>query len=319
MRGAGSRCAAEKALAAYVLTRDDGPKSPAGPEEMSVGEVLALYAQDVAPDTADPARIGYAIKALAPFWGGLPCSMIVGSNCRAYAKQRNRASGTVRRELGVLQAAVNHAHKEGRLTSAAKVSLSPHGAPKDRWLTRDEAARLLRELRRNKRTRHAARFLILGLYTGSRPRTVLSTTWSERDDGPWVDLEAGIYHRKGRQERQTRKRRGSCRMPGGLVAHLQRWRRAEGGDFIVEYKGKPVSDVGKALEAACARAGIERITPHTIKHTAITWFFQAGGTMEDAADYFSTSAQTLEAVYRQHSVHYQDAASRLAGRGGRRG
>lgn len=278
--------------------------------------------------------MAYAAKQLLPFWGRLTCDCVVGANCRAYAAARRLApaarggkaarntpvsDSTIRRELGVLQAALNHAVAEGRLESAPVVSLPPSAPPRERWLRREEAAALLREIRRTPQAKHVARFLLIGLYTGTRPGTILRTRWrrAEADDAPWLDLDRGIYHRAGANEAVTNKRRGACRLPGRLLAHLRRWER-RGGDFVVERAGKPVSDVGKALDGSAARAGIERLTPHTIKHTAVSWFFQAGGSLEDAAAFFATTAATLERVYNAHDAEYQAPQAAVAGRGGRR-
>ncbi len=49
-------------------------------------------------------------------------------------------------------------------------------------------------------------------------------------------------------------------------------------------------------------------TPHTLKHTAITWALQRGATTWDAAGYFSTSVQTIERTYGHHSPHHQASA-----------
>ena len=58
-------------------------------------------------------------------------------NCQASA-------GTVRRELGVLRAAVNYAHRSGRITRPVAVELPERPEPRERWLTRKEAAALIR-------------------------------------------------------------------------------------------------------------------------------------------------------------------------------
>lgn len=44
---------------------------------------------------------------------------------------------------------------------------------KDRWLTTKQAATLLR-LARAKRRRHLSRFILLGLYTGTRKEAILT-------------------------------------------------------------------------------------------------------------------------------------------------
>ncbi len=56
----------------------------------------------------------------------------------------------------------------------------------DRWLTKSEAARLLRAARPYL---HLRRAILLGLYTGSRPGVILALRWDQ------VDLSAGTLHR----------------------------------------------------------------------------------------------------------------------------
>jgi integrase len=204
----------------------------------------------------------------------------------------------------VLQASLNYVHREGLLVYAPAVTLTDHSAPRERWLTRDEAARLLREARRSG-NRTLVRFILIGLYTGTRPGAILKLRWVPSLDSGWVDLDRGILHRAGAAERQTVKRRGDCRIPRQLLAHMRRWR---GGGLVISWKGKRVADIGKAFATACRRAGIEAATPHTLKHTAVTWAFQRGMAMEDAVGFFSTSAATLERVYRQHSPLHQRRA-----------
>jgi integrase len=76
---------------------------------------------------------------------------------------RGRSNGTTRRELGVLRAAINHAHREGRLTRVVPVSLPDSAEPRDRWVTRAEAAALLRAALREPRVRlHLPLFLLPG-------------------------------------------------------------------------------------------------------------------------------------------------------------
>lgn len=62
-------------------------------------------------------------------------------------------------------------------------------------------------------------------------------------------------------------------IPQRLLAHLRRWRRLSPSRYVAEHPrhpGRPIMDIGTALEGAARRAGIQRITPHTLKHTSIT-------------------------------------------------
>jgi integrase len=43
------------------------------------------------------------------------------------------------------------------------------------------------------------------------------------------------------------------------------------------------------------------VTPHTLKHTAVTWAAIRRVPIDDAAVFFATSASTLRAVYAEHA------------------
>ena len=67
-------------------------------------------------------------------------SEITGETCREYAKIRG-SDGGARRDLEDLRAAINHHAAEGFHRGVVNVILPAKGAPRDRWLTRDEAAK----------------------------------------------------------------------------------------------------------------------------------------------------------------------------------
>ena len=87
---------------------------------MNAAEALTIYGNERAPEVKDPVRIAYAIQALVPIVGSLSVAGLTSEVCRRYAKTRGKAPGTIRKELGVLQAAVNYCHAEGYLVSARK-------------------------------------------------------------------------------------------------------------------------------------------------------------------------------------------------------
>ena len=311
--GCTSRDDAEKVLAVYIATK--GRSGVANePESVTCGEVLAIYAEEYAPTVAAPERIGYAIAALLPFWSDLKVSHVKGETCRRYAKWRNRAPGTTRRELGTLQAALNYAHREGYLTASPLVTLPAKPEAKERWLTRDEAARLIWTAYRSHKTKHLARFILIGLYTGTRKDAILRMGFEPNTVGGWFDLDRGIMFRRGDHERSTNKRRTPARIPRQLAAHLRRW-RSEGCQWAVEFEGARIADVKRSFARIASDAGLSGVTPHTLKHTAITWALQNGASVWDAAGYFSTSAETIQRVYGHHSPAHQESALRAVERG----
>jgi integrase len=300
--GDGCREQAEQALSIYLVEKAITNSEPKSPKHITLGQILALYANGKADEIADPERLRYAIIALAPFWGNLTADMVKTSACKKYGKSRRIAGSTIRRELGVLQAAINYAHREGVLTQIVSVTLPPHGKPKERYLTRSELATLLWFS-----PKHLRRFIILSIYTGRRKKAVLGLKWKASNKTGWVDLEAGLINFLGTGEIETAKRKGSIRIPPKLLSHLRSWHDPD-EPSVITYNSRSIKDVKKAFAIACYKAGIEGATPHTLKHTAVTLGFQSGLTMEDATDYFATTAETLTRVYRQHSPHKNHAA-----------
>lgn len=295
-----------------------GSGSPRDPSDTPISDVLALYARDIGPTLAAPETLAYGIIALAGYWGDKRCSDIKGATCRAYVewrseprldkngRMRTASAATARRELGgVLSPALRHAVKEGVLTSTPVVTLPGTVTTKGRWLTRSEVAKILRAS-----APHLRRFILISVATGTRSSAVLALRWHPSKTSGWVDAEAGIIHRRGTGERETKKRRGSVRAPRQLAAHLRRWKRM-GGSHVIMWRGAPIAEIDTAFKAAARRAGIEDVTIHDLKRTAVTWFFQRGGTMEDAEDWFSTTRQALEVHYRQHSPEYQRRAQEI--------
>ncbi len=313
--GPAMRGEAEAALARYLETRQEPRRrGPAHASDVTVGEVLTLYGDAKADTVRGVETLARCIVKLADFFGDLTCADVKGSTARAYekwrAKPRRRADArgamtkagpaTVRRELGVLQAALTHAHEEGVILHPISVPLPAAGEPRDRWLTRSEAARLLRAA-----SPHVRRFILLSLYTGRRMSAVLQLTWTR------VDFEAGVIRFRGEGEAETKKRRGRAKIVRQLGAHLRRWKAMArpGETHVVTWRGKPARNVKTGLNNARERAGLDAgVNRHALKHTAITWAIMNGLGLEDAAEFFDTTPATIRKHYWHHSPHHQARA-----------
>jgi integrase len=151
---------------------------------------------------------------------------------------------------------------------------------------------------------------MLGLYTGRRKQAILSLRW------PQVDLEAERINFEVEGLRRTNKKRGVIPIPPRLLLHLRRARK-RGTDlgYVLHVNGKRIGDIKKGFTAACHRAGLKGVLPHTLRHTAATWIARDGTTsLEDAADYLSMSEETLRSVYRHHHPDFLRGAAESIGR-----
>lgn len=317
--GAADRGGAEIQLAAYITRKhvDEAAQGQRSPSETPVADVLAVYGRDVAGGHASPAATSAFIGALLDFFGEDTLSRINGARCRAYVKQRESES-TARRELEVLRAAVNHYHKEGLVSAAVRVVLPKKRPPRDRWLTRQEAARLLlsawryRELQKGVATlrrprRHVARFIVVGLYAGRRAGAIVEAALQPTAGRGWVDTERGVFHPRPRIV-QTKKRQPAVPLPRRLVAHLRRWKRM-GQRYVIEWNGEPISRMAKSFRQTVKAAQLDAdVTPHTLRHTSATWMMQRGADPWAASGYLGMSLETLLRVYGHHHPEHLKGA-----------
>jgi integrase len=282
---------------------------PSDPSAVLVTDILNDYQRERGPKVHAPGRIAYAVLALTDFYEGNSVADVTPETCSRYGEKRGRSAGTVRRELGVLRAAINHAYKNCVITRRVPVELPDRPEPRDRWLARDEAARLIRAARTPQARLYMPLFILLGLYTGRRKEAILSLRWHQ------VNLEAQTINFEIAGRRRTNKKRGTIKIPPRLLPHLRRARRrgTELG-FVLHINGEHIGDIKKGFAAACERAGIEGVSPHTLRHTAATWLMQAGTAPWQAAGFLSMSIQTLLRVYGHHHPDFQREAAENIGK-----
>jgi integrase len=306
--GTADREKAEVVFAEWMQRRGRraGPSDPAA---ILVTEVLNEYLQQRELKVATPERIAYAVLPLTDFFEGRSVADVTPQTCGRYADNRGRSAGTTRRELGVLRAAINNAYRNGRITRPVAVELPERPEPRDRWLSRKEAACLIRSARTSRVRLYMPLFILIGLYTGRRKEAILSLRW------PQVNLEARTISFEVSGRRRTNKKRGIIPIPPRLLPHLRRARK-RGTDLghVLHIDGKRIGDIKKGFAAACARAGIAGVSPHTLKHTAATWLMQAGTDPWQAAGFLSISVETLLRVYGHHHPDYQREAAENIGR-----
>jgi len=343
------RAGAERALGEYLANKYQ-PNRRRGrhPSEILIADVLAIYLTDVAPRHAREHETKQRVLTLDAWWADKTLADVNGANCRAYVDHRCLqpwksakpeqtgqpprmvTTAAARRELEDLRAAINHHRREGLCSEIVSVVLPPRGERRERWLTRAEAARLLwaawraKQVMRGKDCRrsvgqHVARFILVGLYTGTRSSAICGAALIPTIGRGHVDLDQGVFYRRAIGRRQTKKRQPPVKLPPRLLAHLRRWKRlGVARDAVVEWNGNAVKSVRKGFEAAARAAGLGAdVTPHILRHTCATWLMQKGVPLWDAAGFLGMTVQQLEQGYGHHHPDYQEEA--VAALGGQYG
>ena len=293
---------AVKFLSDYLIKQVRPERKAREIEDIPIADVLSIYLDDhVDPDkleeelTAQERHLVQTIGRLNQYWGSKVLTEINTKECKGYVKHREKdggGPGGARRDLEILRAAINHHGAENLHYGKVSVWLPEKGEPRERWLTRSEAARMIwtawryREVQTihvgphsgqkvvtdRRPLRHVARFLLIGAYTGTRAGAIASAAKVHAPGKSYVDLQRGLYYRKPVGKRATKKRQPPAPLPPRLLAHMRRWDRLGiAKEHFVEYNGKPVLSVKKAFRTVVKEAKIDLssgpVTPHTMRHT----------------------------------------------------
>ena len=269
-----------------------------------IADVLTAYGSEVAPHKKTARNIGYNIGNLLKWWGDKTTADISTRTCRAYAETKTPAGAAS--DLKILKAATVHWHREyGPLQIMPTFWRPAEPPPRERWLTRSEAARLLWAARRYQ---HLRRMILLGLYTGSRPGVILALQWDQ------IDFGAGIMARSRREAVQAKNKRAPrVRLGSRILAHLRRWKRLDDSKikYVCHYEGFPPKDPHTSWRKVVAAAGLTGVTRHTLRHTRATWMMQAEVPIWEAAGFLGMTTRTLERVYGHHAPEHQERAANI--------
>ncbi len=241
----------------------------------------------------DPGRLRDAWKALAPTFAGLRPDQVTRDLCRQYAATRNRAAGTVNKELRTLRAGLRLHDPH----TPAQFLMMPGTPPRDRYLNRDEYAALVA----GAASPHIRLAIVLMLGTAARVGAVLDLTWSRVDFGKGlIRLATGEGGRKGR---------ATVPMTAAVRAALEEAAPAALSPYVIEYAGGRVVSIKKGFARAVKRAGLEGVTPHVLRHTAAVWMAEAGISMSEIAQVLGHSdSRITERVYARYSPSYLKGA-----------
>lgn len=265
-----------------------------------VADLWPAYVADRLLEVSRKDRFDSLWKALAPHFGHRLGTAITREDCRAYFQARKRAgksNSTIKTELEFLRACLRFRYGK----DAPSIWLPPESKPRERFLNQGEVDKLLEAIE----APHVRLFVILAVSTGARMSALLDLTWDR------VDLDVGTVDLNPAGRELTNKRRTTVKLTQRAMAALTEAREGALTDHVIEYGGKPVASVKKAVAAAARRAGVP-CSPHVFRHTSGVWMANADVSMEKIAQRLGTTVRIAEKHYARFSPSYQkDAAAAL--------
>lgn len=285
-----------EAEAIDVIRRENPPR-----DDLTVDGLWSAYRKHLG-DRPAGVTMGYTGKAILPHFGALRPDQITTDHCRAYMAARAKTgikTGSTWTELGHLRSCLTWAEKSGKISRAPYIDRPQKPAPQERFLTEPEIRKLIEAMTQP----HLRLATLLMLGTAGRIGAVLGLTWDR------VDMERGQINLR-EDMAGPRKGRAIVPMNGMLRSALSTAREAALSDFVVEWAGERVGSIKKGFAAACERAGLEDVSPHTIRHTAAVHMVAAGVPMAQVSQYLGhSSIAVTERVYARFAPDHLRAAA----------
>jgi len=236
----------------------------------------------------------HVIKAL----GNVPAEGVDQDAVDRYVRERAAAPGTIRKELGILRAALIFCKRSKLIATAPHIGLPTAPPPRDLRLTKAEFATLLGACKAH----HVKMFCLLAWHTAARAGAILDLKWSD------VDIKARKVHytAAGRQ-----KRRVTVPINDTLAKALEEAKTAAMTPFVVEYAGRKVGSIKRAFAATADRAGFPDISPHVLRHSSACAMVEAGVSFEAVAQYLGHSSPSVTfRVYARFSPSWLAGAAK---------
>lgn len=268
---------------------------------MNFEEVVGAYLSARAHTQQKSDRDRYSLKRLQPHFGGRKIRELKRVHVRQYVQQRLDEGvkiSTVRRELRLFCAAINFVRLEFELDDmpnpVAKLGLASE-EPRVRWLTRDEARRLIQEAENGSSRPHLACFIRLALNTGCRRGELLNLEWSR------VDLEGRRFLLEARHTKARRRR--SVPLNDDAIDTLKRlraWqhRHVPGSPWVFGWRpGSRITTFKTSWTAALKRADIQDFRIHDLRHTFASWLVMQGEQLYVVRDLLGHASVTQTEIY----------------------
>ena len=295
----------DKVIAQAFLQRFEAIQN-APPEEFTVSDLCDAYlAERVEFGVKYPKAIENSLKHIKAEIGLLPPSMISRATIRGYIARRSKLvmGSTISKELRFLRQANKFGVREGWMKDEPSFAIPGESAPRQRFLTRDEFARIYFQAS----PLHLRTYLGLAIDTLARGKHILALTWDR------VDFERRIIWYKP-HDPNSKKRTQAAPMSGRLETLLRKAQEASLSPYVIEWNGKRVKSVRKAYGRAVSLSGVTEAHKHDLRRTGASWAIQAGESFDRVATLLGDSVEMTEKTYAIFSpTHLRGVVESIAG------
>lgn len=285
---------------AEARARDVIARLTAAPTER-IGDLWPIYVKSRLKDVERKDRFASDWKALAPHFAHRLGTAVNEDDCRDYYAARRTAGksdSTIRTELEMLRACLRRTLGK----EAPRIWLPPASKARTTWLTPEQVA----TIHAAAGSPHISLFIELAIATGARMSALLDLTWDR------VDMDNGFIDLMPPGRNRTNKQRAVVPITRRAKKALEEARRGARTEHVIEFAGRPVRSVRKALERLKKRTGVP-VSAHVLRHTAGVWMARRDVPMQKIAQYLGhSSTRVTERVYARYSPSFmQDAADAL--------
>lgn len=278
-------------------------------------ELMVAYLQATSDKRSHRDDLSRA-KRLQEYFRGQVMNDLRAVDVRGYiAVRREEVSpATVNRELALLSSAINFAVREWEWEIPNPVSRRKLREPEGRirWITRAEAAALVRAARTIPRAPYLPDFIVVALHTGCRAGELLGLEWQR------VDLQAGLIHLEGHHTKAGRRRSVPLNQTARRAILSRARYRAENCPaspwVFCRKSGDRLEWLHRSFRIACERAGIKDFRIHDLRHTCAAWLVSSGVPLPEVRDLLGHGSITMTEKYAHLAPdNVRSAVARLDG------
>ena len=264
-------------------------------EELMVAYLSATTRQKRSAETDR-----FRAKALRGYFAGVELNTLDPTHIRGYVAWRRAqrvTDTTINRDLALLSAAIGYANTEWdwRLPNPTRGRKLTEPEGRVRWITREEAARLVEAAEKARRVPFLADLITVALFTGCRKEELLGLEWKR------VDLDQDLLHLEAHHTKSGRRRSVPlCEAARGALLRRVAFRAATSPNspwVFAKADGTRMSNVRGAFYKACGEAGIKDFRIHDLRHTCAAWLVSAGAPLAEIRDLLGHSTILMTERY----------------------